>query len=725
MVKLIRLTSEDDNKFNANMDSDIVVGERAQLGLKNVTFETIFNLLSVGGNDETVSFNFNTTQFSTTREGKLKNKTYTSADFPEFFDDLAGAFNDCCFVNLDPSAVNSEPFANYMQLSVVDDDDKRELSQRVTPMLHPLLKTRAFNYFYEASEVNSGYEPSKLFFDATPALYDTYGSIVSPAPADTTDGVWVIDTTPSPAPAEMNPLDYGVVAREVGTSSADLDRYIYPNASVEWSKGSSVWWCRVHKLTDNGGASDTNGFALGLSYTKLDGTDTAIPTAARDFEIRCEKPDDTIKIIDPTTANTLTDSGVATHSVTATTPADNDIMMLRKDGDNIRGYYITGKTGYSVLPEGNNWTQAPGGQTEVFDEINLGGIATYRRTQVGASPAFEQWYEAVDATNWNIYNTKPVAGQAADNTATINQATGVITIVGGGAPGTTFTPSSIPSIKTSGERRKILEYTIPVADRQKAIYPYLYVCGEQAHAQIGQPSMTLDPFAIDNLDGTHRSDAYLASLTPQAGDLYGYNFDGALPEFEIVSGYERSNTTIQAVLPSLDQDYYESGGKAGQVTSVNINKEILRFMGFTSPKYLGTGDFEFNPEWNKGDNAGTYGFAIVPDGIFQVNNSDNYVVVIDSLPVLSYDASLTQGALANSNKAAKTGRRLNIIATIPINNNNGIVEFDANEVVYIDLDNSFKQNISNMRLRVLDKNLDEVKTQGISVMTLLLKDNDK
>ena len=78
---------------------------------------------------------------------------------------------------------------------------------------------------------------------------------------------------------------------------------------------------------------------------------------------------------------------------------------------------------------------------------------------------------------------------------------------------------------------------------------------------------------------------------------------------------------------------------------------------------------------------------------------------IFSLPVLSYDGSFTQGLLANNTTVAKTGRRYNILATIPVNDNSGFVQFDSNEVVYIDLDNSFKQNISNLRLRVLDKSL--------------------
>jgi len=68
------------------------------------------------------------------------------------------------------------------------------------------------------------------------------------------------------------------------------------------------------------------------------------------------------------------------------------------------------------------------------------------------------------------------------------------------------------------------------------------------------------------------------------------------------------------------------------------------------------------------------------------------------------------------------GRRLNILATIPVNDTSGIVEYDSNELVYIDLDNSFPQVLKNIRIRVLNKQFKEVLTIGTAVITLLIKD---
>lgn len=100
--------------------------------------------------------------------------------------------------------------------------------------------------------------------------------------------------------------------------------------------------------------------------------------------------------------------------------------------------------------------------------------------------------------------------------------------------------------------------------------------------------------------------------------------------------------------------------------------------------------------------------------------------MLDSNPLMSYDASRFNYAreIAEVKSQPHRGRRINILATIPVNNNaTGIVEFEANELVYIDLDNRMPQNLKNLRLRILDKNFNEIKTTGTSVLTLLVNTN--
>ena len=62
MVKLIRLASDDDCKFNADLDQGIKLKENSQIALQNITFDTDdFLILTVGRERDKVSFNLNAT----------------------------------------------------------------------------------------------------------------------------------------------------------------------------------------------------------------------------------------------------------------------------------------------------------------------------------------------------------------------------------------------------------------------------------------------------------------------------------------------------------------------------------------------------------------------------------------------------------------------------------------------------------------------------------------
>ena len=614
MVKLIRLTTENDNNFNVDMDSDLKLKANASVALQNLTFESNFPTLAVGGQDRTVFHNFNQTEFpGVNYSEQLKIKDYTSANYLDFFDDLEGALNDTCSLgSVGGEPGDPDPMNNYMQFSVAADEDKKAIKFRVTPMIHPLLKTRAFNYEYYAQQPQSDYDRSNVLFTSHPAGY----SDVSPTDP-TTAGVWLrADGAAGSGVGDPEAIQFGQVSRENGTSSAALDTYIHPAPGVEWSKGNAVWWCRVHELVDNTGAKETNGFAIGLSKTQIPGA-SVIASTHRDYEIRCYRPTDNIEFIDPTSANTPQDGGITPHEFTAGNHENHDIIMLRKDRNVIKGIYFT--------------------------------------------------------------------------------------VAGGGTETVLFT------------------HTIPAAERNQPLYPYAYWCGAFENAQMGQPSMTIDPFAIKNIDA---ASAYEALLTPSIGDLYGIlgsppGQGGAGWE----SGYDRCGATLQALLPVLNQNIYENVPLPGQITTVTIAKQVLKWMGFSGPNYEGSGNHIFFPRFNADQFSGTYGYEIIPEDPFQLINSDNYVVVLDSNPLVSFNASESRGLLLNDPKASKIGTRLNILATIPVNNNGGTVEYDSNELVYIDMDNEYPQTISNLRLRVLDKDLKPVNTKGESVMTLLFKDN--
>ena len=93
------------------------------------------------------------------------------------------------------------------------------------------------------------------------------------------------------------------------------------------------------------------------------------------------------------------------------------------------------------------------------------------------------------------------------------------------------------------------------------------------------------------------------------------------------------------------------------------------------------------------------------------------MVILDSQKLVSYDCSVDIRDVIDVK-----GKRANILATIPVNDNDGIIEFQANEVLFIDMDNKQPMAIKNLSLRVLDKELEPIQVEGLSVMTLLIKD---
>ena len=159
---------------------------------------------------------------------------------------------------------------------------------------------------------------------------------------------------------------------------------------------------------------------------------------------------------------------------------------------------------------------------------------------------------------------------------------------------------------------------------------------------------------------------------------------------------------------------------------VVLDANVLRFLGYDV-----VGNTPINIDYpltqisvDSVDNE--LGFILEGDQNIQLVNSDNYVVVIDSNPVMSYDASkfsygVETTLIGNSFNQMK-GRQFNILSTIAVNDNVGYLEWRANELVYIDFDNKYPLELKNLRLRVLDKELNPIKQIGLGVMTLLIKD---
>lgn len=102
----------------------------------------------------------------------------------------------------------------------------------------------------------------------------------------------------------------------------------------EFGKGCSIFRARIRTLTDNGGASNTNGLEVGLSDVKPTTWDTSgtftLPDAQKTYNVSIGKPTDNYFYNDKNAADQ--DSGIAPENTATATNTTNDLIEFAKIG---------------------------------------------------------------------------------------------------------------------------------------------------------------------------------------------------------------------------------------------------------------------------------------------------------------------------------------------------------------------------------------------------------
>ena len=260
----------------------------------------------------------------------------------------------------------------------------------------------------------------------------------------------------------------------------------------------------------------------------------------------------------------------------------------------------------------------------------------------------------------------------------------------------------------NGVRNELFSYALTSSEMSEPLYPYIYIKANATNCMVGRPVLTMDALQMpDNED-------YAATGIMQ--NIGGFAVDNA---FQAIA-----NLYADCV-PILNNNRF-LGSYDLQEPKVYSNGEILRFLGYDENRFSANIEYFIGLPQTRIELGVTpfLEFNLVPEGQHQVVNSDNFVVVIDNYSVFSYDASRTNYGMNSINPAnqANRARRFNIIATIPKNDNSGFLEYQPNELVYIDLDFSEPQILKNLNLRVLNKNLNPININGRAIMTLLIQD---
>ena len=607
MVKLLRLTTDNNLKFEADLDAGIPINENSSIALQNLTFESAdFAALDVNNGNHDISFSLdrdeNVPPF-TFLNSELTNTSYKKSNIGDLYKDVENTLNSCLKI----SSTTGDAYGSFKVLYPGDGSQYGQVEKVTTIFkLTPLIMAFHYNDTGDRRSWSPVHDPSAAHQIFSITLDETTNLPLLDIDQDTaTDGLDLGNTK----------LLSGVLAQNELKFNAYSD---FP-----WSKGSAAYMVRVQNLVDNTGAKDTNGFCIGLALTDendiqelVDNNNGTIPDSLRNIEVRAYRPTDAYDIIID-----------ASNTATAVTP-------------------------FKYEPD----------DAEEGDHI-----------------LFEK--------NQNI-----------------------------------ITVSILQSSSPGGVKTIIHTKTLTKTEMNKNIFPYFALFGADTDAEVGHPVLTLDaiinPFKLDPLFETNDKMA----ITGLSQKILGGD-----------NAFEQISTPFSAVIPGLTNDLFEDDDYIQAYNpNIKINGSILRTMGFNESTYPNNILYTIQKpatlmSINDLDPSGEIvQFNLIADGLSVLVNSDNYIVLLDSNPLFSYDASkfdYIKNNVSSKDKKAKRGRRLNILATIPVNDNNGFVEFDSNELVYIDLDNKFPQVLKNIRLRVLNKNFDEIETNGESIMTLLIKDN--
>lgn len=711
MVKLLRLISEKSDSinsepgltFNVNMDADLVISENAQIAVKNLTFEADFVALDVTTESGLIIGQYESSRSPFIRF--LKTQLYTASNYLTFFKDMRITLNGTLSALLNTEGSSSFKQGFYGQYFIDDDSEIKSIQFRLSPAICPVI----------ARGITS---PDPVQWSTTQALMN-----ISRATDDTETLYIDYDELATPLKAADMCRVYQI---QDALATNIRKNYISPTSqNVAWSQGSGVWWCRIQDLTDNTGDANTNGFELGLSAATPFGQPGEI--IADDnvlFAIRCERPGDDYKFIipDATTMEPKTPLAYSTSvnrkvSVSQTNVGNNDVLMIKRingaapsqsrivgrifrDGasaEEIFGYSIpVGQEETPLYPYlcmfGNGTTAKAGQPTCTFDPFRI-DKGTPNAFLTDLQPQYGNKFCGVSAFDTIEMTTPSLAYFNLEN---------------GGADWTQG-----PTVAT-----------------ENFVTTNLGFIAQYRRTQVGSPALLQWWQAVDentwniyngaDTGGVPPTNASTPSATATIAANGVISVTGTTTTFTPSVPPSRVTPTPNIglfALPALDESWYQNKGLSAN-SNISIDRNVLRFMGFGNSITGDNGAVGFSTlPFIINTTKYPYGYELKPSGVFQISLSDNYVVVLDSQKVISYDCSET-----NSANGDVVGKRMNIIATIPVNNNDGIIEFQASEVLFIDFDNKAPTAIRNLKLRVLDKSLDNIVTSGVSVMTLLIKD---
>ena len=153
MVKLIRIVSEDNANFIANLEAGVPLTENASIALQNLTFENNFSSLKVGVKNRVVNFNLDTNNDQdgipdqntppasqqpnppfTTGTSYLDSVNYDATNYQDLYTDLQAKLNNTLSVNAAATAVNTQDIYGSFIVDTETDPNRPIIRFKYSPL---------------------------------------------------------------------------------------------------------------------------------------------------------------------------------------------------------------------------------------------------------------------------------------------------------------------------------------------------------------------------------------------------------------------------------------------------------------------------------------------------------------------------------------------------------------------------------------------------------------
>lgn len=260
------------------------------------------------------------------------------------------------------------------------------------------------------------------------------------------------------------------------------------------------------------------------------------------------------------------------------------------------------------------------------------------------------------------------------------------------------------SAGTDGARHVI--GTLPINPGEE-FYPYIYIRGDQLDCQIDLVNYVAKPVSLSGFSITQDRDsgAYLNRYDQLLGNVAN---------------------NIHKVVPNVDSGPVSGLGGYGRWTNdlelnLTIPQNILSALGFSRFNPLVSAGHLFSRQIGV---ISQYFLKFIADTLPEEYSSDNFLIESMSLPLDSFDASQVEYRTDTqfNDNVSKSGRRKNILMTIPENDNDsGLVEFETSTPIFIDVNNAEKLNIKNLDFRILRKDFSPInQANDQAIMTVLI-----